>query len=290
MNSLLHNPLTELPLPYFLVAFAALEVTGLVAGGFWIWLCDGTRDDDLPNTCPEDLDPYEIAYLQGGAPQVTRLVAFDLIEQGVLTLSTGRPWLFLFPRRPMLRRADSAPDLANLNAIQRAAWNWTAVPRRPGDLLHRRIGLLKEVSPLCPPLMRSLADRRLLETVGRRHARIVVCRLLITTFVGLGLYKLITMAILGQGDFVPLLLLILTGFVSTRIICHPRRMSVLGFRYLESLQLERGDWDHASLMSSDQPQSAGIPHSTHATQLLDVALFGPRTSDRTLNELSVGSP
>ncbi len=52
MNSLLHNPVIELALPYFLVAFAAFEVIALIAGGVWIWLCDGTRDDDLPDAYP----------------------------------------------------------------------------------------------------------------------------------------------------------------------------------------------------------------------------------------------
>lgn len=290
MNSLLHNPFTELALPYFLVAFAAIEVIGLIAGGVWIWLRDGTRDDDLPDAYPESLDAYEIAYLQGGAPQVTRLVIFDLIEQGVLTLSNGKPRLFLFPGRPMLRHADPAPDLANLNAIQRAAWNWAAVPRRPGDLLHRQVGLLKHVAPLCTPLIQSLAERRLLETAGRRHARLLVSRTLIAAFVGLGLYKLITMAILGQGEFVSLLLLILAGLVSTRIICHPHRLSVLGFRYLESLQLERGDWDHTSLMAADQSQPITDAHRTHAIHLLDMALFGHRSHDQSLNQVSIGSP
>ncbi len=290
MNSLLHNPVTELALPYFLVAFAAFEAIGLIAGAVWIWLCDGTRDDDLPDAYPESLDPYEIAYLQGGAPQVTRLVVFDLIEQGVLTLSNGKPRLFLFPGRPLLRRADPAPGLANLNPIQRAAWNWTAVPRRPGDLLHRQVGLLQHVAPLCAPLMQALTDRRLLETADRRHARLLVSRTLIAAFVGLGLYKLFTMVILGQGEFASLLLLILAGLVSTRIICHPRRLSVLGFRYLESLQLERGDWDHTSLMAADRSQPLTDAHRTHAIQLLDMALFGHRSLDQSLSQLSVGSP
>lgn len=290
MNSLLHNPFTELALPYFLVAFAAFEVIALIAGGLWIWLCDGTRDDDLPDVDPESLDPYEIAYLQGGAPQVTRLVVFDLIEQGVLTLSNGKPRLFLFPGKPLLRRTDPAPDLENLNAIQRAAWNWTAVPRQPSELMHRRVGLLTQVAPLCAPLMKSLADRRLLETAGRRHARLLVSRLLFAAFVGLGLYKLITMVILGHGEVVSLLLLILAGLVSTRIICHPRRLSVLGYRYLECLQLERGDWDHSSLMAADQVQSIKDTSPAHATQLLDMALFGHPGHDRSLSQLSVGSP
>jgi len=293
MNSLLHNPLTELPLPYFLVAFAAFEVIGLIAGGLWIWLCDGTRDDDLPDVAAEQFDPYEVAFLQGGAPQVTRLAVFDLIERGVVTLSSTGRRLWLFQRRPMLRRASPAPDVSGLTAIQRATWNWVATPRRPVDLLHRRVGLLKHITPLCESLMPPLANRRLLETPGRRSAQWLVGRTLIVAFVGVGLYKLITMAILGQGEFVALLLLMLAGVVSTRIICQSRRLSVLGFRYLEHLQLERGDWTHASLMADDPHRSrtdaARIVDTTQspASRLLDMALFGQLHQDRWLNQMVI---
>ena len=274
MNSLLHNPLTDLDGPYFLLVYVAIGLVGLIAGAVWIWLCDGTRDDDLPETSRTRPDPYETAFLRGGASQVTRLVVFDLIERGCAELSAPKRRFGLFAPAKRLRRSATAPDLSSLTAIQRAAWNWLAVPRRPSQVFHRHVGLWKQIRPLCQIYVKPLAERRLLETAGRATARTCVAWANSLGLVGLGSYKLVTTAITGQGDSVGLILLMAVGLVGTAIICRRLRLSDLGHRTLESLQLEFGDWNHASLMAESASSTVAGTADATAERLLRMALFG----------------
>lgn len=274
MNSLLHNPLTDLDWPHFLLLYVAFGLVGLIAGAVWIWLCDGTRDDDLPDNSSTLPDPYEIAYLRGGASQVTRLVVFDLIERGYAELSAPKRRFGLFAAAKKLRRSATAPDPSSLTAIQRAAWNWLAVPRRPTHVFHRHVGLLKQIRLLCQIFVKPLAERRFLETAGRGTARTCVAWGNSLGLVGLGSYKLVTTAITGQGDSVGLILLMAAGLLGAAITCRRLRLSDLGHRSLENLQLEFGDWNHASLMAEAGSSKSGGPEDAAAERLLRMALFG----------------
>jgi uncharacterized protein (TIGR04222 family) len=274
MNSLLHNPVTELALPYFLLLYVAVGLIGLIAGGAWIWLCDGTRDDDLPDNPPTLPDPYETAFLRGGAAQVTRLVVFDLIERGYVELSAPKRRFSLFAPAKRLRRSATAPDSAGLTAIQQAAWNWLAEPRWPAQVLHRHIGLVNQIRPLCRIFVKPLEERRLLETGGRRMARNSVSRVMSFGLVVLGAYRLVATTLMGQGDSLGLLPLMAAGLVCTAIICRPQRLSDLGQRFLEYLQLEFGDWDRASLMAEPASLTPADTAESAADRLLRMALFG----------------
>ena len=274
MNSLLHNPLTDLDWPHFLLLYVAFGLVGLIAGAVWIWLCDGTRDDDLPDSSPALPDPYETAFLRGGASQVTRLVVFDLIERGHAELSGPKRRFGLFVPAKKLRRIATAPEPSSLTAIQRAAWNWLAVPRRPTHVFHRHIGLLKQLRPLCQVFIKPLAERRFLETAGRRTARNCVGWANSVGLVGLGSYKLVTTAITGQGDSVGLILLMVAGLIGTAIVCRRLRLSDLGHRSLEHLQLEFGGWNHASQMASSVSSTFADTEAAAAERLQRMALFG----------------
>ena len=274
MNSLLHNPLTDLDWAHFLLLYVAFGLVGLIAGAVWIWLCDGTRDDDLPDPSTSLPDPYETAFLRGGTSQVTRLVVFDLTERGYLELSAPKGRFGLFAPTKKLRRSASAPDPSSLTAIQRAAWNWLAVPRRPSQVFHRHIGLLKQIRPLCQVFIKPLTERRLLETAGRATARTCVAWGNSFGLVGLGSYKIVTTAITGQGDSVSLFLLMVVGLIGTAIVCRRLRLSDLGHRSLENLQLEFGDWNHASLMAETGSSTVASTADATAERLLRMALFG----------------
>ncbi len=264
MNSLLHNPLIDLTLPYFLVLYVGCGVIGLLAGTVLIWLCDGTRDDDLTTHSPQTPDPYDVAFLAGGAGQVTRLVVFDLIEKGYLELSGTRRRFAFFAPAKMLRRTATAPELSGLTNIQRAAWDWVRTPRLPSQIFHRHIGLLNQIRPLCQIFVKPMAARKFLETAGRRMARTLVAWTMSLGIVGLGLYKLITSAIAGEGESVCLILLMIVGLICTAINCRRVRLSDLGHRCVESLHMQFGEHDRASLMGTD----------ADSERLVRMALFG----------------
>lgn len=274
MNSLLHNPLTDLSLPSFLLLYAAGTVIGLISGSFWIWLCDGTRDDDLPDDSLSPPDPYEVAYLRGGASNVTRLVVFDLTKQGKLELVSPRRRFGLFASAKKLRRSATPGDLSSLTAIQRAAWNWLSAPQVPAHIFRRRTGLSKVIGPLCLTFVKPLNERRLLETSGRRMACIAVGWVLSVSLVGVGLYKFFTSPIVGAGEALSLVVLMVLGQIGTAIICRRVGLSDLGHRYLENLSQEVGSDDH-----SGGDEESTIPGATEFNtavprRLLRIALFG----------------
>ena len=280
MNMILHNSVTELPLIYFLMLYAAGSLIGLIAGSLWIWLCDGTRDEDLREDSLGLLDPYEIAFLSGDAKRVARLVVFDLLERGHVELRTSRPWRALFASTELLQRSDSPPMLAELTPIQRAAWNWMSRPRAPREVLHRHLGLVNVIRPLCQVLVRPLTERRLLETGHRRSMCRVVRWTLTDGLVGMGLYKLITAAIAGHDETFGLILMMVVGWLFTAAICRPQRLSDLGQRTLDRLEMEYGDGNHAWLMSERTAESKSSRFAEaagfagNADRLVAMALFG----------------
>lgn len=240
MNELIHNFLTDMPLPYFLAMYGACSLIAILAGSFWIWLCDGTRDEDLSDELALLQDPYEVAYLSGHARRVTLLGIFDLVERGYLErLSSHRRLLLV--RVKYLRRCSPQPSLDELTPIQCGIWKWFERPRSEREVLDRQTGLLKVVEPLCQELIEPLQKQRLLETPLRSTMRRLVGWTLAVGIVGLGFYKLITSIIAGHPETFCLLLMITVGLAFTAIICRPQRLSDLGHRVLDRLLARNGE-------------------------------------------------
>ncbi|MBS0204038.1 MAG: TIGR04222 domain-containing membrane protein [Planctomycetes bacterium] len=281
MNTLLKNVITELPLAYFLILAVSVGIVGLLAGVVTIWLCDGTRDDDLSGDV-EVSDPYEVAFLQGDAERVSRLVVFDLIERGYVEFSGTRRRFAFFAPSKMWRRSATAPEITLLTPLQRVAWDWLAVPRLPGQIAHRQIGLVNLIRPRCESLLQGLNSRRFLETGRRRLARKLVRFGLSFGLVTLALYKLITAIILGTGGSFVVILLTSLGLLATAIVCRRVRLSDLGQRYLEFLRVEMGDWR----VSTDELRT--MDATPQAERLMQMALFGEVKSDNVGRHLHEG--
>lgn len=229
-----------MPLPYFLAMYGGCSLITILAGSFWIWLCDGTRDEDLSDELALLQDPYEVAYLSGHVRRVTLLGIFDLVERGYLErLSSHRRLLLV--RVKYLRRCSSPPSLHGLTPIQSAIWKWFERPRSEREVLDRQTGLLKVVEPLCQDLKAPLRKHRLLETPLRLIMRRLVGWTLAVGIVGVGFYKLITSIIAGHPETFCLLLMITVGLAFTALICRPQRLSDLGQRVLDRLLVQNGD-------------------------------------------------
>lgn len=274
MNTLLHNPLTDLSLPSFLLLYAAGTVIGLISGSFWIWLCDGTRDDDLPDDSLSPPDPYEVAYLRGGAANVALLVVFDLIEQGKFELVSPRRRFGLFARAKVLRRSAIPGDLSALSAIQRATWNWLSEPRVLAQVFRRRTGLSKVIAPFCETFVKPLNARRLLETRGRRMACIAIGGVLSVSLVGVGLYKFFTSPVVSAGEALSLVVMMVLGQIGTAIICRRVGLSDLGHRYLENLSQELGSDERYVETEESTSLDTADSSAIFRRRLLRMALFG----------------
>jgi len=259
MNSLLHDLFQDLILPNLLAWFAAFEVIVLTSAGVWIWLSDGTRDEDLPELTTSP-DPFETAFLRRGARGVTRLYVVSLIERGFLVCTAAGGPFAMVSRAKLLARNPAAPDIALLNPIERTVWNWLTRPKPSAHLFHRHHGLLKEVTPRCEVYTKPLVERRLLEPSARRLTRTWLFRALCASIVGLGLTVTVIEAMSNPAEAPGPLVLMALGLVATRITCRHRRLSDLGHRYLEQLQMDYGDWNDVPPMD-DMPQSRSTPSS-----------------------------
>ncbi|WP_442753481.1 TIGR04222 domain-containing membrane protein [Methylocystis sp. JAN1] len=79
-------PFLNLPGPEFLNVFGALAIIVLVAGWLLIRVADQT-DKRPPPPVPQNPDPVEVAFLQGGVNQVIRMISYDLVQRGYAALA-----------------------------------------------------------------------------------------------------------------------------------------------------------------------------------------------------------
>src|SRR5262245_40694070 len=130
MDFLTNNPIANLQG----LAFLAFYALFIVAMCVWTWVrakaADGTSEMPVP-LLPEKLDPYEVAYLRGGAEEQVRLIILDLISRGYLIHKEH-------DRKPRgteftIEHAPKAPDLAHLDPLAHAVYDWIDNPKMARD-------------------------------------------------------------------------------------------------------------------------------------------------------------
>lgn len=267
MNSFWNNSQAVLHGPYLVFLLTAIGIAGLIVGGAWIWLCDPTRDHDLPDASPEVLDPYEMAWLRSGPVGVMRVTVADLMQQGLLERHRPPKWLGLISRRLRLRQCPKAAGSSSLMSLQRTAWTWFGTPRLSRDIIHPKSGLVPVVAPLCASFAKGLEERQMLETTAHKVVRRVVAWTMSLGILGIGLYLLVASALAEQRADLPLIAMIVGGLVSTAIVCRETRLSNLGQRFLEQVRLEF-DARLADALASEKRY-----HLSESSRLLGVALL-----------------
>ena len=128
----MRNPLTEFTGPEFLVFFAILIV--IVAAICWRRKRTQDSSTELPPLdVPDQIDPYDIAYLRGGENELTRVLIVRLIERKYLRI--------VAPESKWLKKSDSRiqqdpehPDVADLLPIERAGFEWFESARTAEDV------------------------------------------------------------------------------------------------------------------------------------------------------------
>ena len=289
MNRLLHNFLTDMPLPYFLAMYSGCSLIAILAGSFWIWLCDGTRDEDLADDCELLDDPYQLAFMSGHAKRVAALGIFELLELGYLEkLSSNRRLLLV--HTSYLRRCRIHPPLDALTPIQSAIWNWLDRPRSMRDAFDRQAGLAKIIEPLCGEFEKPLQDLKLLETPFRSISRRLVGSTVSIGILVLGTYKLITSVIAGHPETFCLMLMMTVGLAFTAIICRSQRLSDLGQRVLDRARVNHGAGDLIPVETSDIPDTFDSQQMSLHDQLLKMALSGVPHSRNKRRSCGINDP
>jgi uncharacterized protein (TIGR04222 family) len=85
MSWLLDNSLADMQGPNFLIFYGIFACLVLTAAYFFIAMQDNTGATPPPQT-PSAVDPYELAYLRGGANEVIRTAIYALRRRGLMGL------------------------------------------------------------------------------------------------------------------------------------------------------------------------------------------------------------
>jgi uncharacterized protein (TIGR04222 family) len=87
MDWLLHIPIADMYGPSFLLLYGGV-IIALVVEAVWSKRRNDPTGDLEPPPVPSKPNPHEIAFLRGGAAELTRLVVFDLMRRGYLRLQS----------------------------------------------------------------------------------------------------------------------------------------------------------------------------------------------------------
>lgn len=236
------NPF-ELPGPQFLVFFLLF---GAFILGLLVWVRRMGEPD--PSVSVQLTDPYEIAFLRGGANEVLRLAATGLIDRGILQVDETK-----------LSIADEGRGRVLRNPIERAVLDHFRSEKELRSLFSD--GALKEPAALYPA---HLSELGLINGTGERLQQWLMCLTAIAVLWLTAIVK-IRMGIARHHPFSYLVMLSIAFTVGCFVV---------GFRR----RTQRGERFLADMRTLFEPlrQRSGsfIPRSNNDEVLLMAAVFG----------------
>jgi len=251
--------------PQFLLFFLGVVVVAVCWNVWRLRSADRTRGMVCPKISPK-LDPFEVAFLRGGPPELTRLIILDLISRKYFARieETGT-------RRTVskIERAKDHPDPNFLSAPERFVFDWLSKPSEAKDIMAALPSALESRGCLAG-YKSSLENQNLLRTNEDREARWSATLLPLGLLGVLGGGKVLFALSTGHSNVGFLILLILIGSgVILLTAATGRRLTSLGVTYLERLQ-------HG--MESLQKRIGTLASAEPCDQfLLAVAIFGMTT-------------
>ncbi len=261
MDILLNNPLTNMYGPYFLALYAGVIVFLII--GLLIAKRVVDRSDRLPAPAvPAAVDPFEVAYLRGGANELARAAVFSLRQKGLVEFARdGNKTL-------VLRTADAASP--KLDPVETATLNWIGA-RRDTNEFFRAGGLAYEIGSIAEQYRVSLERRQFLhgslEEAAFKPYKIGA----VLTILGLGSYKLVAAITHGHYNVGFLIVLAIAGLILALIFGRLPRVTKLGNIYIERLRLAFGTLGKTA---GAMPQGLQSGSSSIDPMLLSVGLFG----------------
>ena len=164
MNWLLNNPVTGIDSEYLLL-FYAMAIGAVIRACYKsVRSADRTRRMEPPEV-PARPDPYELAYLRGGEPEVTRIAIMSLLQHGLLQITESRDWSST--DLVILEEVDRGrtPEPGELSPIEASIMKWTGFPavRRQ---IYEPGGIPDLLRDMCGDYRDHLADQELLAPPG----------------------------------------------------------------------------------------------------------------------------
>lgn len=271
MDIFTHNPLANMVGPYFLLFYGALLAIFLYLGRRTARALDTSRDLK-PLPVPENPNPFEIAFLRGGANEVSRLLVVELFQRGILVETRKR----LFQKTKLvlaenINLSELDPALRGLaerftKPCDPTALDQPTVQRSLGTQLEHWAQWVRDEQLAFEPAQRIAGKRYGLSLVG--------------VFVAVGVYKLAIAISNDHFNVFFLMALGLFGAIGIMAVVRLPRFTSRGKRYLEDLQAAYWNLKKTDLPKPDEFQPAAsaawdpLLAGSCALPVLAMGLFG----------------
>lgn len=261
MDILLNNPLTNMYGPYFLALYAG--IIAFLVIGLLIAKRAVDRSDRLPApSIPAAVDPFEVAYLRGGANELARAAVFSLRQKGLVEFASNGN------KTSVLRTANAAPS--KLDPVEASTLSWIGTGRETAEFF-RAGGLVYEIGSFAEQYRVSLERRQFLhgslEEAAFRPYKIGA----VLTILGLGAYKFVAALAHGRYNVGFLVVFVIAGLILALIFGRLPRVTKLGNLYIERLRLAFGTLGKTA---GEIPRGLQTGGATVDPMLLSVGLFG----------------
>lgn len=288
----LHNPIADMPGPLFLIFYACIAIGLALACRWMIRSYSGAAGGSLPQISVAP-DPYELAYLRGGASEVVNAAVWMMIHKGylILTESPGQPSV------RELRRSDLQSAQGALKDLERSILRYFNHPRAESEIFGSK--LTAHIEVFTNGYQRRLVEQRLVYSAEVKRLAFVVWCVAAVTVTVIALYKLNVAHIKGYAKTsgLKLELLFAHGLLAGMCFILPHR-TPLGDAYLKRLrlvseslrrQVTQGRWQE---VQSSFPLLVGVYGAGTLSCVLGsayVPLFKLRTVSSGSSDSSCGS-
>jgi uncharacterized protein (TIGR04222 family) len=266
MDFLFDNPLANLYGPYFLGFYIFFIVSTIIVFRVLRSRLDRTAHLSLP-PIPQNPDPFEIAYLRGGANELARAVIFSLNQKNLVKFINEEKSSQIYP-------TGAEFDRRSLKPIELTALDWFGATRETKEIFQKD-GLAQMLKPYYETFQARLEMQHFFpdEEFKKRNRRLALQAFLV--FGGLGTYKLIAALYNGYWNVFGIVFITFIGLLVLGAAAKMPRLTTLGETYLKRLQIA---FDRIK-PSNHYPiaEQAGTASGAFATVdpfLLSVGVFG----------------
>ncbi|MDQ3748338.1 MAG: TIGR04222 domain-containing membrane protein [Acidobacteriota bacterium] len=267
MDFLFDNPLASMYGPYFLVFYSIFIISTVIGYRLLRSRLDKTAHFAVP-PIPHNPDPFEIAFLRGGANELARAVVFSLAQKNLLEFANS-------DKTSQINPTGIQFDLRTLSPIERTTLGWFGITRDAKEIFHLKDGLTQTLKPYYETFQNRLEMQNFFpnEEMKRRNNLLMVKAFLI--FGGLGAYKFIAALSSGFTNIIVIVVITVIGMFVLGIAAKMPRLTKLGKQYLERLQMafdriKPSNYNETSVQTK-------VPSATFAAFdpfLLSVGVFG----------------
>lgn len=217
--------------PTFLLLYTGLVIVAIFATRWFNRGRDPRASEPLPPV-PSPADPYELAWLRGGAPEAIRLAVYDLKMAGLLTVahpSGGGPTSSVLVAALDAGRSTAVAPIGRL--VLRACMS----PQNPKALM--RGDVVERVDEACLHWHTKYTDEGLLVPTSARVQGWLVVVVVMGMLAGITVVRVVNSLAAGHTNIAFLIVLTLVTMVLLPAFSHPTgRLTLRGRRHLAQLR------------------------------------------------------